>query len=267
MTSMSKPQADTYSARHTAWQRWEMARFDVPAPEPVLQAVAHADALEAEAERLRIEADLEHRQRQAEERGQTEGYAAGHAEGLAQGTREGHAEGLRQGREQGLQEGFQTGFENGKAQAAQHAQQLQALADACAEALDTLEHSVGHALVQLAASIAERVVHSTLSHHPEKMLDIVRDIVRMHDGSDAVLTLHVHPDDHARVQDYLNDDGTVKRWRVVADAAIATGGCQAETALGAVDATLQTRWKKALGAVGIDAWTRPTLSPDAPKNI
>jgi len=267
MTSMFKPQTDCYRAHHSAWRRWEMARFDAPAPEAVADPLTPADAFDPEAERLRIEADLEHRQRQAEEIGYAKGYAAGRSEGLIQGTREGHAEGLRQGRDQGLQEGFQTGFENGKTQAAQHAQQWQTLTDACAEALATLEQSVGRTLVQLAASIAERVVYSTLTLHPEKILDIVGDIVRMHDASDALLSLHVHPDDHRRVQDYLATDGTLPRWRVVADATVAAGGCRAETALGAVDASLQTRWKKALGALGIDAWTCPVPASATSKTV
>jgi len=243
-----------HTARHTAWQRWEMTRFDAPAPQDFVEGDASA--------RLRIEADLEHRQRQAQESGHAQGYAQGRTEGLAQGARAGHAEGLRQGHEEGLQAGFQAGLEKGlqegQARAQQHAQQLQRLTQACAHALNTLEHEVGHALVSLATSIAERVLHSTLAVHPEKILDIVRDIVQMHGDSDAVLTLRVHPQDHDLVQQYLDQDGGLKRWRLLADATLQAGGCQAETALGAVDATLQTRWRKVLGSLGIDAMTHAT---------
>jgi len=241
-------------ARHVAWQRWEMTRFDAPARQKIPEQMPDASA------RMRIEADLEHMQRQAQESGYAQGYAEGHAQGLVQGAREGHAEGLRQGQEEGLQAGFQAGLQDGQATAQQHAQQLQQLAQTCAHALHALEQEIGHALVRLATSIAERVLHSTLAVHPEKILDIVRDIVQMHGDSDAVLTLRVHPQDHDLVQQYLTQDGALRRWRLVADATLHAGGCQAETALGAVDATLQTRWRKVLGTLGIDAALRPFTS-------
>jgi len=240
-----------HSTRHTPWRRWEMTCFDAPALQTRVQSDASA--------RMRIEAELEHRQRQAQESGHAQGYAQGHAEGLTHGTRAGHAEGLRQGHEEGLQAGFQAGLQQGLQEgqetARQHVQQLQHLAQTCAHALNTLEHEVGHALVSLATSIAERVLHSTLAVHPEKILDIVRDIVQMHGDSDAVLTLRVHPHDHDLVQHYLDQDSALKRWRLLADDTLQAGGCQAETALGAVDATLQTRWRKVLGSLGIDAMT------------
>jgi len=252
------------TARRAAWRRWEMTRFDEPTPREVGEntnnrasnACDVSDVCDAST-RLRIEAELEHRQRQAQEQGYAQGYAEGHAQGLEQGAREGRTEGLRQGTQEGLQAGFQTGLQDGKATAQQHAQHLQRLAHACAQALNALEHEVGHALVNLAASIAERVLHSTLAAHPEKMLDIVRDVVRLHGDSDAVLTLRVHPQDHDLVRQYLECDGALKRWRLLADETQQAGGCQAQTALGAVDATLQTRWRKALGSLGIDARLRP----------
>jgi len=234
-----------------AWQRWELDPFDAPTRHHAPEASAP----------MRIAADLERVQRQAQESGYAQGYAEGHAQGLAQGTHAGHAEGLQAGHAEGLQAGFQAGLQDGQATVQQHAQCMQQLAETCAHALNTLEHEVGHALVNLAVNIAERVLHSTLAAHPEKILDIVRDIVHMHGDSDAVLTLRVHPQDHDLVQQYLTQDGALRRWRIVADAAVQAGGCQAETALGAVDATLQTRWRKVLGTLGIDAALRPVPHP------
>jgi len=242
------------TARHTAWQRWEMARLDAPARQDAPADDAHTQACT----RLHMQAELEHHKYRAQEQGYAQGYAEGHAEGLAQGTRTGHAEGLQLGQEEGLQAGFQAGLQEGQKTVQQHAQHMQQLVQTCAQALDTLEHEVGHALVNLAASIAEHVLHSTLAAHPEKMLDVVRDIVRLHGEHDAALTLRVHPQDYDLVQQYLEHDGALKRWRLLADETLQAGGCQAETALGAVDATLQTRWRKVLGALGIDAMTHPT---------
>jgi len=247
------------SARRAAWQRWEMTRFDASAAQRDVQDAMPPAALTQAG--LQTEAELEHRQRQAQEQGYARGYTEGHAEGFQQGVREGQAEGLRQGREEGLAAGFEAGMqdgqmqgqEQGQQQGQQHAQALQRLAQAAADALHGLEREVGQALVNLAVSIAERVLHSTLEAHPEKLLDLVREIVCLHGEDDALLTLRVHPSDVERVQQHLQQDGGAPRWRLLADATVQAGGCLAQTALGSVDATLQTRWRKVVGMLGVDA--------------
>jgi flagellar assembly protein FliH len=40
------------------------------------------------------------------------------------------------------------------------------------------------------------------------------------------------------------------RYRLLADARITPGGCIAETALGSIDATIETRWERVIAAVG-----------------
>jgi len=260
------------SARRAAWQRWEMTRFDafdaIAAQDSQGSQHAVPSAALAQANlqtHLQVEAELEHRQRQAQEQGYARGYAEGHAEGFQQGVREGQAEGLRQGREEGLAAGFEAGLQDGQKQGQeqgqkegqqqgqQHAQALQRLAQAAAHALHGLEREVGQALVHLAVSIAERVLHSTLDAHPEKLLDLVREIVCLHGEDDALLTLRVHPSDVERLQQALQQEGGAPRWRLLADATVQAGGCQAQTALGSVDATLQTRWRKVVGMLGVDA--------------
>lgn len=224
------------------WQRWEMANFDPPAP--VVAPPPEPEPLPTAAQ---IRAELNRAAQLARESGRAQGFAEGHAQGLVEGRAQGHETGLAEGREKG----FHEGLAEGRALAQKQAQQLQALADDCARSLGGLEQEIGQALISLATSIAEQVLRSTLESHPEKILDIVGEIVQMHGDSDAVLTLRVHPDDHALVHDHLEQDGALKRWRLLADDTLQAGGCRAETALGAIDATLQTRWRRALGTLGL----------------
>jgi len=231
------------------WQRWEMARFDAPPPAP--QTARRGDAV------MRVREERQKRLVQIRKRAQENGYAQGHAQGLAEGAQQGHEEGYAQGYAQGLREGRQAGQCEGQRLAQQHAQQLHTLAQACAQALECLEADVGQSLVHLAISIAQQVLRSTLQVEPEKLLDSVRDIVHMHGDTQAILTLYVHPQDHELVQHYLAQDGLVKRWRLLTDETIEPGGCRAETGLGAIDATLQTRWRRVVETLGV---TAPTIS-------
>jgi len=108
-------------------------------------------------------------------------------------------------------------------------------------------------LVDLAVSIAEQVLHGALSAQPEHVLNMVRKVVQMHGDSNALLTLRVHPEDRDLIERYLNQEGGLKRWHVLADEQIQAGGCQAQTASGSIDATLQTRWRKVVESLGMAA--------------
>jgi flagellar assembly protein FliH len=227
-----------------AWRPFEMAAFDKPAM-PTGRAVKPpaAPSLPSAAE---LRAQIERVQSAAATRGHAEGYAAGHEQGLAAGVEEGRKKGYADGHEAGSH----AAREEGRELARQQAEQLSALARSCAEAIGSLERETGQALVSLAVSIAERVLHSTLDAHPEKVLDLLRDIAHIETGADGIVRLRVHPDDAAIIQPHLNSDPSAQGWRLIPDAAIARGGCIAETALGRIDATLQTRWRRVTASLG-----------------
>jgi flagellar assembly protein FliH len=182
----------------------------------------------------------------ARQAGHTEGYAAGHAEGRSAGEQEGRAAGHREG----YDAGFAAGHAEGREQARQEAARLQELAQASAASLLEMEEVMGQALIALSIQIAERVLHGTLDSQPEKMLDVVRDIIRLEGEKEAALTLRVHPADEALVRQYLESEPAATHWRLRADETIARGGCIAETVLGSIDATLQTRWERVTAALG-----------------
>jgi flagellar assembly protein FliH len=227
------------TSRHGgAWKRWEMEAFETPgsrrptAPPPPDPA--------------RQQADLQRLRDAAEQAGRTEGYAAGYAEGRPTGEQEGHETGHAQGYEAGLAMGHAAGQELARQEAAR----LQELAQASAASLLEMEEEMGQALIALAIQIAERVLRSTLDSQPEKMLDVVRDIIHLEADKEAALTLRVHPADEELIRQYLASEPAAGHWRLRADETIARGGCIAETVLGSIDATLQTRWERVTAALG-----------------
>ena len=132
----------------------------------------------------------------------------------------------------------------------QIARQLQQLADAGAQALASLEHSVAPALTRLAMRIARQVVHGTLAVQPERLNDLIAELLHLDDGEDGLLRLRLNPDDVELAQRCLETHAVERRWRLRPDPTITRGGCIIETALGEIDATLETRWRQVSTALG-----------------
>lgn len=232
------------------WRRWQMNAVE-QMPE---RSAAHAGG-EAVALPNDVVDQLEELGRniraKAERAGHDAGYAAGHTEGYAAGK----AEGLDAGTKEGLAQGFQAGHAQGGDLCRQEAERLSSLASACAQSLTSIENDVGQALINLAVSIAQQVVRDTLETHPEKILGIVRDILYLENGQEHALQLRMHPDDLPLIREHLAGEPSSAKWRLIADENILRGGCTAETILGNIDATLQTRWQRVTSALGVArAW-------------
>lgn len=251
---MSNPARQALRAYEAeAWRRWEMDSVETAesgdehggeAPEAGEPLPAH---VLDEIARLR---------RQAREEGRAQGLAQGREEGFQQGLDEGRAQGTQEGRAQGYEAGMKEALETGRAQTEAEAQRLAGLLDSCSEALHEVEAETGQALIRLAISISQQVIRSTLAIEPEKILETLHDILHLDGGQDGLLRLRVHPDDLGLIQEHLAGDPAARHWRLQADAGIERGGCLAETALGSIDATLQTRWQRVVGALGHNLpWT------------
>ncbi|NYT26292.1 flagellar assembly protein FliH [Alcaligenaceae bacterium] len=228
------------------WRRWEMESFDpAPAPPPPAAGPA-AEAVAALPDPADVLAEIQRLREAAQNRGHAEGYAAGHAQG--------HEAGLREGREQGRQEGHDAGYAAGHAEglemARQEAERLHQITQACAQSIGDIEAATGDALVSLALSVAEQVLRSALNTEPERILDLIRDVVHVDGSHQGLLRLRLNPADVDMVERYLQQDATVAQWRLQADPAIERGGCVVETALGNIDATLQTRWQRVVSTLG-----------------
>ena len=231
------------------WRRWELESFDTPASSEA-DAVAAAQAEEAAAalpDPAEVLAEIERLREAANVRGHAEGYAAGHSQGLEAGFAEGRVAGLEEGREAGLVEGRNEGLEAVR----QEAEKIQALTLACAQAIEKIEEETGEALLNLAVNIARQVLRNTLKAEPERILDVVREILQVDGSHQGILKLRVNPADLDLIDEYLQKDGTVTHWRLQADMSIDRGGCIAETALGNIDATLQTRWQRVVSTLGV----------------
>lgn len=229
------PYADTES-----WRRWRMASFeeqDARDAEPVIVDRGPDPAVVREESR-----------RQGLQQGLAEGRAEGYDLGVAEGRARGYDEGLAEGRDAGYKEGLEEARKQGAAEAAR----LRTLAEATAASLTVLEEKTGQSLLTLALDIARQVLRTTLATDPEMLLPAVREVLHMNPGAAAPLRLWLHPEDLELVRLHLAEDLKLGHWRALADESITRGGCRAETSLGDIDATLQTRWRRVAASLGRD---------------
>jgi flagellar assembly protein FliH len=239
MNMSEKFQFDSFPTPGYAWRRWEMATFDIAEPD------VHSTGQAAPA-RVDPAVELEQLRTAVSQQAHEQGFAAGRMEGIAAG----RPQGLAQGQKEGYEAGFAQGLTLGRERAQDGVAQLERVMSACADAVSGIEKEVGQALVNLAVSIAEQVLRSTLSNEPERILDIVRDIVRIQADNEVVVILRVNPADLSLLEEFLSGEPGLKNWQLAADESIERGGCMAETPLGNIDATLQTRWQRAAASLG-----------------
>jgi flagellar assembly protein FliH len=246
---MSDRRAVSASPSSATWQRWRLASFeeqDAASRVPEIQPDPGPDPRVVREE--------------ARHAGHAQGLAEGRAEGYDLGVAEGRARGYEEGLAEGRKAGHAKGLEEARKQGADEAARLRVLADATAVSLTALEEKTGQALLTLALDIARQVVRTTVATQTEALLTAVREVLHMNPTAGAPLRLWLHPLDLELVRLHLAEELKSGPWRVLADESITRGGCRAETSLGEIDATLETRWRRVAASLGRDM----PLDPDMP---
>ncbi len=241
---MSNPPLSPYA--ELDWRPWEIESLDgspkVVQPEPEEEPTIDMEALLAEVAELK---EL------ARQQGHAEGYAAGFDQGLAEGKTKGHAEGFEAGHAQAVEQGHHQGFEAGSIQSAEQCAQLATLVSTSAHALDELHAEVGQSLLQLAIHLAQQVLQNELKQHPEHVAELLEQVLQGSEHKEQTLTVLVSADDCELIQSHLADDlAHNPAWRIKTDPHISTGGVLIKTALGEVNATLESRWHRVLARLG-----------------
>lgn len=98
------------------------------------------------------------------------------------------------------------------------------------------------ALVGLVTKVAERVLHTTLTDAPERVVPAVRaELARLRRAKQV--ELRVHPDDAQALRAALASGETLEPegTRIVADPSITRGGCVIASELGTLDARLEVQ--------------------------
>jgi len=154
----------------------------------------------------------------------------------------------RQAQEIGFQQGYEQGIQQGGLAAQQQVyQQLVESRDIFIQAIKQRHLMMASAepeMAKLAVKLAEKLVGQELAQNPETIVGIVR-LALAGIGDREQVTIRVNPVDYDKVVEHRSNfekmiEG-LKKFDIVADAAIDVGGSSIETNLGNIDARLNTR--------------------------
>lgn len=218
-------------------RRWEIGSFDAPKtgrpppPPPAPAPVAEVVEEEVPGIALPTAADIE----RIHEEARAAGYQAGYEEG-------------RQAGEQEAREASEL-----------LAQHMLALTDNLQQALSRIDQEVAEQLLALATEIAAQVLCGTIAIKSDVLLPIIRDATAALPLHHSHVTLRLNPADAVHVRSHLGDQLAQTGTQIIDDNEISRGGCLVRANASEVDATIETRWKRVLEAIGIEP--RPWLNP------
>lgn len=160
-----------------------------------------------------------------------------------------------QGFKQGLAVGYQQGYAAGETKAARQSLRFNQIMDGFEGGIAALDESVARDLVQLALEVARQVVRTHIAAHEDAIVPVVREALNSIAAIAEQPRLVMHPDDADVVKRELGDELASHRCRIAGDASIARGGVRIEDSKFELDATVATRWQRAIETMGLsDGW-------------
>jgi flagellar assembly protein FliH len=211
----------------TAWERWELASFDVGAPVAANGAAAADHAVPGEKSNVPLDrTEIERLCAEA----QKEGYQAGY--------------------NSGYQIGKRTGYDEGQNAARAEAARIGKLANELDRALQEFDQQVADELLALAVEIARQVVRKEIAARPEVIIDVVNEALAYLPHQHAAI--HLHPEDASLVRSYLGDALTHAGHRILEEPTLKRGDCLLEAGGSQIDASTATRWRRVIESLGIN---------------
>jgi len=158
-------------------------------------------------------------------------------------------EGYRLGREEGHSAGYEAGVEDARV----YLERLKLLAEAMDADRLRQDEQLAREVLELAMSIAQQVVRTSIKVKPMLMLAVVREAIANLPALSGHTRLVVHPEHAHFVRECLANEYAHLSWKVVEDPALEAGGFRVENAQSEMDASMEVRWRDIVTALGADA--------------
>ncbi|MEA2119479.1 flagellar assembly protein FliH [Halovibrio sp. HP20-50] len=233
--------SDTHSPkfdRHGDWRRWQMEELGSSTSQHASDnavPTAHQRKVQAAQKAAEQARQREEQERQAQyerirQKAEEEGYKAG----------------FERGQQDGLAKGLDEGATQAQAELAEQVRltvtPLQTLAKQFSEALERIDETIAHDLVELALATGKQLANEALQESPEQVLTIVRELLHTEPPLVGQQRLWLNPEDHALVEQHLGSELHAANWKLQPDDQLARGGCRVTSAQGEIDATFESRW-------------------------
>lgn len=174
---------------------------------------------------------------------------------------------LRAARQAGYQDGYRDGLvalEGFKQSfASQTTAQIGVLMQSLSAGMNGLQQDMARTLAICATHLARQIVRTELATEPARIAMVAHEALDTLLLSAQHITLRVHPDDHALVAQGAAEVLAARGARLLSDGSMTRGGCLVESDIGVIDASIETRWRRAAAALGNDEPWEPLAAEPA----
>lgn len=167
-----------------------------------------------------------------------------------------YADGFAHGRDAGAQEVRDAMEASIRRTAEETAVRMGQLLHGMTDQLISSEQKIARQVLDLACDIARQIVRQELKVNTRHLRAVIGEALELvvEDGLPA--TVRMHPDDLSLMKGSLLETLGENAPEFVADPAITPGGCLVQSQSAAVDATIEKRWSRAIGNLGLsEEWT------------
>lgn len=157
-------------------------------------------------------------------------------------------------------EGYQAGFEEGTQAAelsraagiAEEMAQIAALLGNLQVSLAHMDQTIAEQLLDLALEVASQVIRGAVSARSESLIPIIREAISALPLHHSQVMLHLNPVDGAVVREETGEQLKQTGVQIIDDISVTPGGCILKAGASEIDATIETRWKRVLEAIGTE---------------
>jgi flagellar assembly protein FliH len=169
----------------------------------------------------------------------------------------------QQAHEAGHAAGYAAGYAEGQACAREESARLGVLVTQLESALSEFDQQVAEGLLALALDVARQVIRQTIAVKPQVLLETIHEALSQMPHPHA--TIHLNPEDASLVRSYLGEQLAHAGHRIHEDQRLERGGCLIEANGSQIDASLTTRWRRAVESLGSNAeWLEPASARETP---
>jgi len=161
---------------------------------------------------------------------------------------------LARAREEGYRQGLADADRESASQLELERRALTELVARMGQLLQDFEEGLAEDVLSMSLELAKLIVRHSIKVKPELVLPVLREAIATLPGIDGRTTVRLHPADAHLLRQLADADQTLAAlpWKIVEDVQLERGGCVVDTATTEVDATVETRWRRVLAALGRD---------------
>jgi flagellar assembly protein FliH len=170
---------------------------------------------------------------------------------------------VHEAREQAFAEGHSQGHATGAQEVrdaleattlkhnAELAERMNQVLKTMAEDLLDKEQDMARQILELSCEIARQVVRQEIRTNPRLLRPVIGEALEMIVDDGLPASVHMHPDDLARMHDALTETLGESAPDFVGDTSVTPGGCIIHTPTTTVNASIEKRWARAVGNLGL----------------